>query len=585
MEAVLVYFLKASGILAIFWGVYHLFLKKETFFEANRHFLLAGIIAAFAFPFLEITRYVTIESTALPDFSAVPIVENSTSAAASVPWDLIILGIYGTGALFLVIKFLVQLLSLRKLLLKHEIKSSGTYKLVETDQDLAPFSFFNYIFYNPRQFSKGELEAIRQHEEAHCAQKHSIDVILAHLLTIALWMNPLSWLYRRNIQQNLEFLADFSAVNRTRSMKSYQYALLKVSSNPIQTPITNNFYNSLIKKRIVMLHKSRSKQLSAYKFALVIPLLAAFIFTFNTRVVAQEKDMIVEVRIEKIEIKIDKDYTKEQMASDVEFMKEKGIDLKFKGVKRNSAGEITAINASYKDDKGISGNYSQNSDKGIQPFSFRVSGEGEDRSIGFFSGDSSHMSHSWGDNMTKKIIVEIDDDELHEGKHKKHKVIRLKSGDGEDVQTWIEGGDEEAKEIRVEIKDGKKVIMIDGEEVSEEELELLESDVKGKKIKIKKMKKGEGGNVFIFKDSDDDYDVEFIEEKKGGAFFIMDSDNDGDPLFIVDGKEMKREDFKKNMKPDMIESINVLKGESAMKKYGDKAKDGVIEVTTKKGKN
>ena len=248
MEALLLYFLKASGILAIFWGVYHVFLKKETFFEANRHFLLVGIIASFAFPFLEITRYVTVENTVLPDFNGVPVVQSSEAVTSSFSWEMIVLGIYGIGVAILIIKFLLQLLSLRKLLRKHEIKSNGTFKLVETDQDLAPFSFFNYIFYNPSQFSRDELEAIRQHEEAHCEQKHSVDVLLAHLLTIALWMNPLSWLYRRNIQQNLEFLADFSAVNRTRSMKNYQYALLKVSSNPIQTPITNNFYNSLIKK-------------------------------------------------------------------------------------------------------------------------------------------------------------------------------------------------------------------------------------------------------------------------------------------------------------------------------------------------
>ena len=333
-----------------------------------------------------------------------------------------------------------------------------------------------------------------------------------------------------------------------------------------------------------MLQKSRSKQLSAYKFALVIPLLAAFVFTFNTRVVAQEKNVIVEVKIEKIDLKIDKDYTDQQMASDTEFMKERGIDLKFKGVKRNSAGEITAIKVSYKDNMGKSGNYSLSGDEPIEPFSFRVTGEGDERSIGFYSGDAIHTSNAWVSKMSDKVIVEIDDDELHEGKHKKHKVIRINSKDGENVQTWVEGGDGETKEVRIEIKDGEKVIMIDGEEVSEEELKILESDVKGKKIKIKKMKKGEGANVFIMKDSDDDYDVEVIEEKSGGFFFV-DTDKDRQPLFIVDGKEMERSDFQEALKPDQIATINVLKGESAMKKYGEKGKDGVVEVTTKKSKN
>jgi hypothetical protein len=407
--------------------------------------------------------------------------------------------------------------------------------------------------------------------------------MLAHLLTIALWMNPLSWLYRRNIQQNLEFLADFSAVNRTRSIKNYQYALLKVSSNPIQTPITNNFYNSLIKKRIVMLHKSRSKQLNAFKFALVIPLLAAFVFAFNTRVVAQEKekDVKVEVKIERIEIVVDKDYTKEQINSDTKFMKERGIDLKFKGVKRNSSGEITAISASYKDDKGISGNYSQNSDEPIQPFSFRVTGEGDERSIGFFSGASLHKSHALGNTFTKKIIVEMDDDDdLHQGGHKK---MRVYFNDDKEAATWVDKGEGEEMEVLVKIKDGEKVITINGEEVSEEELEEFSKKADGKRIKIKKIKKGEGGNVFILKDSNDEEDIEIIEGE-GNAFFFMDSEEGEEPLFIVDGKEMDREEFKK-FSPSQIEKVEILKGESAQKKYGDKGKDGVIMVTTKKGKN
>ncbi|MCX2720550.1 M56 family metallopeptidase [Lentiprolixibacter aurantiacus] len=579
MEAVFIYFLKASGILAIFWGVYHLFLKKETFFEANRHFLLAGILAAFTFPFLKITRYVTVESSALPDFSGVPVIQNSEVASASIPWEMVMLGIYGLGVLFLLVKFLFQLLSLRKLMLKHRIKRCGAFKLVETDQDLAPFSFFNYIFYNPRQFSKDELEAIRQHEEAHCAQKHSIDVLLAHLLTIALWMNPLSWLYRKNIQQNLEFLADFSAVNRTRSKKSYQYALLKVSSNPIQTPITNNFYNSLIKKRIVMLHKSRSNQLSAYKFALVIPMLAAFVFAFNTKVVAQKEEVIIVQEVQKIKLLIDKDYTQDQMDKDIAFMKERNITLKFKGVKRNSAGEITAITATYKTDKGQSGSYSLNGDEPIAPFAFQIDGDADNQTLGFYAHSGKHKAHSIGSNMTKKIIVEVDDDDLHEGKHKKHKVVRLNSGD-KDVHTWVHSGDGEAKEIRVEIKDGKKVVFVDGKEVSEDELGLIKG--KGQKIKIKKLKKGEGENVFIIKDSDEDHDIEVIE-KEGNGFFFVDSGKGEEPLFIVDGKEMDRAEFKSNLSPNQIEKVEVLKGDKATEKYGDKARDGVIVITTKKG--
>ncbi|WP_276966418.1 TonB-dependent receptor plug domain-containing protein [Chryseobacterium sp.] len=55
------------------------------------------------------------------------------------------------------------------------------------------------------------------------------------------------------------------------------------------------------------------------------------------------------------------------------------------------------------------------------------------------------------------------------------------------------------------------------------------------------------------------------------------------PLYVVDGKIS---DFEKvnTLDPNFIETMNVLKGNSAVVKYGEKVKDGVIEITTKKKK-
>ena len=53
--------------------------------------------------------------------------------------------------------------------------------------------------------------------------------------------------------------------------------------------LANNFYNSLLKKRIIMLHKTRSNRKSQWKIALITPLLIAFVFAFNTKTIAQKK--------------------------------------------------------------------------------------------------------------------------------------------------------------------------------------------------------------------------------------------------------------------------------------------------------
>lgn len=54
-----------------------------------------------------------------------------------------------------------------------------------------------------------------------------------------------------------------------------------------------------------------------------------------------------------------------------------------------------------------------------------------------------------------------------------------------------------------------------------------------------------------------------------------------DPLIIIDGKEASKTDLDL-LDPNVIASVSVLKSEKAIEKYGEKGKNGVIEVVTKK---
>ena len=87
----------------------------------------------------------------------------------------------------------------------------------------------------------------------------------------------------------------------------------------------------------------------------------------------------------------------------------------------------------------------------------------------------------------------------------------------------------------------------------------------------------------VIRDSDDDEDIEVISGDDDSSFFFIDNDGKGEPLYYVDGKKAKSEDIKK-IDPEDIERMNVLKGDKAVEKYGKKAKDGVVEITTKKSK-
>jgi len=105
-----------------------------------------------------------------------------------------------------------------------------------------------------------------------------------------------------------------------------------------------------------------------------------------------------------------------------------------------------------------------------------------------------------------------------------------------------------------------------------------------------------GGQV-IMKTSDDP--IVAMAEKDPSTITINASDEKGkkvytivrteknstelpkDVLYILDGKEITQKDMQ-DLSPNMIKSINVLKGESAKALYGEKGKNGVVEIKTKK---
>lgn len=558
MEAIMIYLIKASGILTLFYVVYQVFLKKETFYKVNRHFLMTGVIAAFLCPFIVINNYVEITTTAF--VTASPLQSNSPIAMneALFSWKDLIYWIYGIGITMLGIKFILQFLAIRKVIRSNNIIRKDGYIYVETNKDIAPFSFFRYIFYNPNNFDKLELESILKHERAHSSQQHSLDLLVAHLVAIVMWINPFSWLYKKNIEQNLEFLADNTAIKKVSSSRVYKYTLLKVSGNQFFTPITNNFYSSLIKKRIVMLHKSKSKKRNAFKMALILPALAVFLLSFNTRTIYVPKTdqgfgvaSTATTGLKTIEILINKDTTNEELEEIKKDLSAKGIDFSFTVV-HNENKEIIALEidmrSKEKDGKKFRGSSSfENDGKPIDPITIVY----DEDNNSFFMGD----------------------------KKSRHNVLHEET----EVNTWVFSDDEEHKHIEIKMEDGKEIIIVNGKEVSRETMEEMEEEdqLHDKHIRVKtKSSSGGHSNVVIIKDSDYEDDIEVIS-KKGNGFFFIDTDDDKDQLYIIDGKEGSKEDVK-SVSPNKIETINVYKGDKAIEKYGKKAKDGVIEIKTKK---
>ena len=71
--------------------------------------------------------------------------------------------------------------------------------------------------------------------------------------------------------------------------------------------------------------------------------------------------------------------------------------------------------------------------------------------------------------------------------------------------------------------------------------------------------------------------------KRVGVIRIIGASTTNDPLYILDGNPITAKDMKL-LNPSDIESISILKDESAKVIYGAKATNGVVVITTKKPK-
>ena len=355
------YFIKASVVMTLFYICYKLFLQKETFFQSNRWFLLIGLIVAIAFPFVVIPEYVFIEPinisqdsvfVGIPIATDLPIIEE----APSFDYKFLIPILYGIVVAFFFIRFLLQFGSLILLLINNPKNKEGIYTYIIVKNDISPFSFFKWIVYNPEQFNSEELQLVLDHERVHVRQYHSVDIIITQLVSVVFWWNPLIWLYKKDVHQNLEYIADHLAQTVDDDEKTYQKLLLKTSVTNYDTTITNNFYNSLIKKRIVMLHKSKSKAIKQWKIAIVLPLLAILLMSTNREKVFIKKENTLVSNVEKgeiLEFIITKNTTDAELNLIIQKFKEIDHRIEFKNKSRNDKDELINIYTKY-DDSGLS---------------------------------------------------------------------------------------------------------------------------------------------------------------------------------------------------------------------------------------
>lgn len=282
----MLYLLQVNVGLILFYALYKLVCTRDTFFRSRRFILIVSLVLPFILPFIDVREWLESRDRMIMlthfDYSAVLPEIVVGSEAAETGNRVFVLSewigyLYLAGVLVLLVRLAVQAFSLYRLIVRMPEKEINGVRVKCLNDPSGPFSFFGWIFMNPAAVKEDEISEILTHEMAHVKQHHSVDVLLAEMVSICCWMNPFAWLLKREVRLNLEFLADRKVMEAGFATKSYQYHLLGLAYNH-KYGLSNNFNFSHLKQRIIMMNKKKSNAAGHIKYALfVLPAFALLV--------------------------------------------------------------------------------------------------------------------------------------------------------------------------------------------------------------------------------------------------------------------------------------------------------------------
>jgi TonB family protein len=282
MTDFLFYSIKTIAIQALFLTAYRFFLSKETFFTINRLYLLGSLLLSLIIPLLTIssseiqtTQWVQLNNISILNTSQESI--QSTESHYSLTEILVILkSTYFLGVLFSLVLFIKKIRAIyRTISLAKTESHQGTtiYRLSDSND---AFSFLNYIFIGDKQ---QDIQVLLAHEKTHQKKLHSVDILLLESVKIIFWFNPVLYYFQKKIVENHEFEADAIAIQNNRI--SYFKQIINQVFQVEDLALVSNFFNqSLIKKRIVMLQKTKSRKWSLLKYGVTVPMVIASVLLF-----------------------------------------------------------------------------------------------------------------------------------------------------------------------------------------------------------------------------------------------------------------------------------------------------------------
>jgi TonB family protein len=301
MSPFFTYLILVNIALALFYLLYVIVLKRDTFLRLRRFFFLSVIVFSLLYPFFTIPALSgvwpfrssgfqeSVVAVIIGEPNVEAVIEEEVVARESIAWETVLFLLYSVVTLVFLLRFVFQLSSIYRIRAKSEKQIVAGTPVYRLESDITPFSFFGLIFIHTGKHSDAELSQILLHEQTHVRQFHSVDIILIELVSLLSWWNPFVWLMKREMSMNLEYLADNGVLRKGVDSREYQYHLLRLTYHETAVPIVNNFNVSQLKRRIMMMNKTKSPAFTLAKYFLVVPLLF-FLFVMASSVYAAQNE-------------------------------------------------------------------------------------------------------------------------------------------------------------------------------------------------------------------------------------------------------------------------------------------------------
>ena len=283
----MIYLIKSMACLIIFYGFYYFFLRPFKILIFNRLYLISSVIISMIIPLIIIHVESSFTITNSLKTLTIPVEHTWQSqkinefSTPQIKYQLIITILYIAISGILLIRYFKNIYRIIRNAIKCKKIENINSTLILVEENTLPYSFFKYIFVNKSDFENGKIDKeLLIHEEAHCLQYHSIDIILIELIKLFFWFNPAIWFFRNAILLNHEYYADNNVLENNKA-SDYQQLLVNLVIQNNTNYLVSNIKNTAIKNRLIMMTKYRPSRNAILRKIAAISLFLVMGFGFT----------------------------------------------------------------------------------------------------------------------------------------------------------------------------------------------------------------------------------------------------------------------------------------------------------------